>query len=729
MKNLSITKKLLLINTPAMVVLIILSLILIFNMESVTTNTEKTLYDDLFIPSTALLNADRDFCQAYVAESQLLLLRLQNTSVKRTKTLESIISKFSKNAQGEIALLQTPQSGSSPSEALAGIVTGFVTDAESEIARLKGQDVSGQTKALESLVKDFSKSAEGELASMQTQQTGPRQSEALEGLVTGFLESADKEIANLHAQASGAMQLQTLETLATEFSENAGLVQTRIGDTMALIQANTELYQNYRHPTAGVTLEQLQSDFVKTFNEWYTTSAMAGDAGNTEKHLASFNTARGFINQMIEVLEAYAQSSRTAIRSQITDTKVISIAAVAVISILLTALAVFLIHYIKKNLLYITGISKRIAQGELTLAIDEKKFTKDEIGQLSYAMGQILARLGEYHNYIGETVSVLETMKQGDMTIRLTHAYEGEFASIKAALLGISSSLSQTLTTINTAAEQVSTGAAQVASGAQALATGSTEQSSSIEQLNAAIAKIAEQADENSANVKGATQHVEQAVLHVRDGSGQMVKLTEAMANIGSASSQIANITKVIEDIAFQTNILALNAAIEAARAGNAGKGFAVVADEVRNLAAKSAEAAKQTAELIQRSTLTMAEGTQIAAQSAQILKRVEEKANLVNESIVMIDAASADQAAAIEQVKQGLAQVSSVVQTNAATAEENSATSEEMSAQAAALREEVGKFILVSISEQDDIDTISLLQKMAAQSEADESGSCAVTD
>ena len=174
--------------------------------------------------------------------------------------------------------------------------------------------------------------------------------------------------------------------------------------------------------------------------------------------------------------------------------------------------------------------------------------------------------------------------------------------------------------------------------------------------------------------------------------------MMEAMADINTASTEIANITRVIEDIAFQTNILALNAAIEAAQAGSAGKGFAVVADEVRNLAAKSAEAAQQTAELIGTSVSTVSKGLEITERTAQLLEEVEEKELKVGESMVNVERQATIAAEAVEQIKQGLTQVSSVVQTNAATAEENSATSEEMSAQAAALNEEVQKFKLDSL-------------------------------
>jgi methyl-accepting chemotaxis protein len=696
MKNLSITKKMLLINTPAMIALIILSLIFIFMTNSVNNITRQTLYDELYVPTAALLNADRDFYQAYVAEDEIALLKASQSASDQAKTYDGLITGFLDKAKQELTLLSTQEPAPRPSEQLEKLVADFSDSAQKEIESLNTQGYALRpSQSLESLVTDFSKNAQQELALLKSQNVAARPSETLENLVADFSQNAESKLAQLSVKNSISDASQLMESLAADFSENATQAKTRMDDAFTKIQANADLYENYQHPTAGVTLKKLHQEFTVRFDEWFNTNPVTSDSTDTEKHLAAFNAAREQINLMTELLEAYAQGSTTAIAGQIANSTVSSIVIVAVIAVLLTLLAIYVIHYLKKNVLYITGISKRIAQGELQLAIDEKTFARDEIGQLSKAMGQILYKLGEYHNYIAEIASVLDAMKQGEMAIRLNQAYEGEFAAVKTALLGISSSLSDTLSNINIAAEHVSTGAAQVANGAQALAAGSSEQASSIEELSISVTKVAGQAKDNSVNVKAATQYVDKASADIRDGSEHMSRLTGAMVNIGSASDQIVHIAKVIEEIAFQTNILALNAAIEAARAGNAGKGFAVVADEVRNLAAKSAEAAKKTGELIRHSAEAVADGTELVAQTAKILYNIQGNDNRVNEIITEVHQASSEQVIAMEQIKKGLDQISSVVQTNAATAEENSAASEEMSSQAIVLHSEVGKFKL----------------------------------
>ncbi|NNJ32817.1 methyl-accepting chemotaxis protein [Lacrimispora defluvii] len=411
--------------------------------------------------------------------------------------------------------------------------------------------------------------------------------------------------------------------------------------------------------------------------------------------------------EFLDMLEA---RNKDTINSLVVTNGVLEIITFVMIALIMAMQLVNFVIMRRKVLHPIAAVEKEmgeISQGNLSSDFDLEPDTS-EIGML---VGSIHSTRATLQKYISDISEKLTQIAAGNLTVHADTQYAGDFAPIQRALETILRSLNSTLGQIDTAAEQVSTGASQVSSGAQALAAGSTEQASAVEQLNVSVIKIAEQAADNSANVKAASRYIDEAGTGVNAGNEHMAQLSKAMTDIGSASNQIANITKVIEDIAFQTNILALNAAIEAARAGNAGKGFAVVADEVRSLAAKSAEAAKQTADLIQTSVDTVTKGSQITAQTAQILQDVGKSALKVTNSFTKIEQASADQADAIEQIKLGLSQVSSVVQTNAATAEENSATSEEMSAQAATLREEVGKFRLDMESES--ISSISLFREL----------------
>lgn len=371
--------------------------------------------------------------------------------------------------------------------------------------------------------------------------------------------------------------------------------------------------------------------------------------------------------------------------------------AMAFIFMVAAALVVGMIFIVSKGIVAplktLTNAANLIADGRLDISADVN--SRDETGQLAYALNRTVVQLNGYIGYIREITTVLQTMAGGDIRINLNQDYAGEFKPIKEALLQISDSLNRTLTSIRITADQVNTGAEQVSSAAQALASGSTEQAATVEELSASIISISVQAEQNAKNVKKASDYVRQAGEGLEESNHHMERLNAAMDEISESSAKISSITKVIEDIAFQTNILALNAAVEAARAGEAGKGFAVVADEVRNLAAKSAEAAKQTSELIGHSTVTVAEGEKMASETSETLKDVALKSQLMVEVIHDIDKASSEQAISISEINQGLSQVSAVVQTNAATAEESSASSEELAAQAQLLKNEVSKFTL----------------------------------
>lgn len=244
-------------------------------------------------------------------------------------------------------------------------------------------------------------------------------------------------------------------------------------------------------------------------------------------------------------------------------------------------------------------------------------------------------------------------------------------------------------------AQNVSSGSNHVSNIAQSLAQGSSEQASAIQELSASIMTVSEDTNKNAQNVNLATKYISEVDGGVQLSNDYMHQMLSAMQDINSSSNQISDIIKVIDGIASQTNILALNASIEAARAGQAGKAFAIVADEVQNLASKSAEAAKQTSQLIQNSIRTVKRGVDVAGTTAKALDSVLVKTQLVNDTISEVTNASNRQVAAIDEISQGLNQISSVVQNNSATAEESAAASEKLSGQAAILHKEISKFQL----------------------------------
>lgn len=345
---------------------------------------------------------------------------------------------------------------------------------------------------------------------------------------------------------------------------------------------------------------------------------------------------------------------------------------------------------IRKPMKEILAATKKVAQGELNAQIGYS--SKNELGQLSDGIRTITATVNKT---IGNISKTLSQMAQGDMTVSVDEDYSGDFDRIKNSMNDIVDSLNDILSQINQSSNAVSSSADQVSSGALALSDGASEQASSLEELSATIEDVSQQVKRNAQNAENAKKTAADSAIKTANANDQMVQMMLAMQRIDETSIKISKIIKTIDEIAFQTNILALNAAVEAARAGGAGKGFAVVAEEVRNLANKSAEAAKNTSELIEDSIGAVQHGTQIAETTADALKAIAIDAKNIAEMIKLISEASSMQTQALVQITQGIAQITHVVQSNSATAEESAAASEELSSQAHLLKDLVGKFQL----------------------------------
>ena len=243
---------------------------------------------------------------------------------------------------------------------------------------------------------------------------------------------------------------------------------------------------------------------------------------------------------------------------------------------------------------------------------------------------------------------------------------------------------------ITDGAEQVSAAAVQVSSSSQILAEGSSEQAASLEETSSSMEEMASMTRNNADNANQAKSIVKESNEMVRQASESMERLIKAMDDISKASEDTSKIIKTIDEIAFQTNLLALNAAVEAARAGEAGAGFAVVADEVRSLAMRAADAAKNTAQLIEGTVLKVKDGRALLDTTNGAFSGVADSSVKVGQLINEIAAASNEQAQGIEQVNRATTEMDRVVQQSAAGAEESASNSEELAAQAAAMKETV---------------------------------------
>ncbi|MCD7709398.1 MAG: methyl-accepting chemotaxis protein [Clostridiales bacterium] len=381
-------------------------------------------------------------------------------------------------------------------------------------------------------------------------------------------------------------------------------------------------------------------------------------------------------------ITAIEQSSNP--QQYVTNFHICAIVAIIVIAIVLIALGVTILRSLRRGLASVMEATKLISMGELDVTLE--KYHDDEFGEI----------VDEYQVLVDnmkDLAHAADEMADGNLMVEVTP--RGERDELGNALKRLVEQNRHALTNISDSSYQVMTSSSEVASASESLAQGSTEQASAIEQITASISEIAQKTKTNANEANEVAGIMSSALEDVKKGNEQMQDMTVAMQDINTSSESISKIIKVIDDIAFQTNILALNAAVEAARAGEAGKGFAVVAEEVRNLAAKSASAAAETATLIEDSISKVEAGSKIATETAQALSAITEGVGKSETMVRSIAESSNYQATAIAQINQAVGQVSQVVQTNSATSEECAAAAEDLANQAARMRELLSIFRL----------------------------------
>lgn len=413
------------------------------------------------------------------------------------------------------------------------------------------------------------------------------------------------------------------------------LQQTAKSDQAKTEIANlTTAYNNFRQSTASYLRQQAAQPLESSARTAATTNYVKNDEAIADK-----------LHEIADMGYDSAKKRDIAISEEL-DRDVMAIMLVALAMILASSAAGMLFNRdVKKRLIQLGDSANRIADGDL--ATEVVTSTGDELG---------------------DAAASFEIMRQR---------------------------VREVMVEINHEADQVAAGAQNVSDASVALSQGASEQAASVQQLSASISQIASQTASNAQNAEKANELTVGTRSKAEVGNQEMQEMLSAMEEINVSSANISKIIKVIDEIAFQTNILALNAAVEAARAGQHGKGFAVVAEEVRNLAARSAKAAKETTDMIEGSMEKVEAGRGIAHKTAEALNEIVGDVAAVADIVASIAKASNEQKLALEQINQGVQQVSQVVQSNSSTSEEAATASQHLSTQADNMKASVGRFKL----------------------------------
>ncbi len=470
-----------------------------------------------------------------------------------------------------------------------------------------------------------------------------------------------------------------------EFKENITALKTEINDCLERIAA-IDLDEDSRSylEVASESINTYFTDVDKTLVYMEQGNLQMAHSYFLENGAASATVTKENLVSMVASLQKVAAQKKDLMHRENLRSFFIMIGILIFAAAFAFKISYTMTGNIRKPISILVDASKKVAEGDTDVELVQT--STDEMGVMMKCVDEIVENIRKQED-------VIDRIADGDLCMKIVPRSESDLMS--RSLKKMVDDNNFILKDIQQAAWQISNSSSELSAASQTLAQGATEQASAIEQITASVKDIASQARQNAELTEDVKAVVGSAKNSAVSGNAQMQEMVKAMQGISEASESISRIIKVIDDIAFQTNILALNAAVEAQRAGTYGKGFAVVAEEVRNLAAKSAAASKETGELIEASMKKVERGSELAKNTAEALGDITERVDRIVGLIDGSASASNIQATAASQIDTALSQVSTVVQTNSATSEECAASCIQLSGQAERLKELLGHYKL----------------------------------